>query len=137
MLRENIVDIIMSINIAFKFLTTYMVNGVPVDSLFLLFKNYAKGSMLLDVASTIPALISGQSHKYFLYKMLRFYYLKEVYGSISSLIRYFLIRTGMNKGNVGKFGYIFDLIITMFWAIHILGCLWIALANVNECSWVK
>jgi hypothetical protein len=68
--------------------------------------------------------------------MLRFYYLKEVYGSISSLIRYLLLRCGLNKGNVGKTGYVFDLIITMFWAIHLLGCLWISLAKATPCSWV-
>lgn len=136
MMREIVCDVIFAINIAFRCLTTYMENGEPVLSLVALFKNYAKGTMVLDLASTLPSLLSGQSHQYFLYKMLRFYYLKEVYGSISSLIRYVLLRCGLNKGNVGKTGYVFDLIITMFWAIHLLGCLWIALAKATPCSWV-
>lgn len=68
--------------------------------------------------------------------MLRFYYLKEVYGSISSLVRYVLLRCGLNKGNIGKTGYTLDLMIMMFWVIHILGCLWITLAKVTACSWV-
>lgn len=101
-----------------------------------LFLNYARGTLLLDLASTIPPLITGESHQYFLFKMLRFYYLKEVYGSISSLVRYVLLRCGLNKGNIGKTGYTLDLMIMMFWVIHILGCLWITLAKVTACSWV-
>ena len=98
--------------------------------------NYAKGTLLLDLASTLPCLITLESHKYFLYKLLRFYYLMEVYGSIQSLIRYFLLKMGLNKGNIDKTGYTFDLIIMMFWVIHILGCLWITLAKIVPCSWV-
>ena len=88
------------------------------------------------MASTMPTLLTGSSKKYFLYKMLRFYYLGEVYGSLSALIRFTLSKCGLNKGNAGRAGYVFDLITTTFWAIHILGCLWITLAKITSCSWV-
>jgi hypothetical protein len=60
MAKENVVDIIFAVNMVFKFLTTYPTGpGEYETSLLSLFMNYAKGTMLLDAASTIPTLMSG------------------------------------------------------------------------------
>jgi hypothetical protein len=61
MMRELIADVIFTVNIVFKFLTA-PTDGPHQVHLCPLFLDYARGTLLLDVASTIPPLITGESH---------------------------------------------------------------------------
>jgi len=98
--------------------------------------NYAKGFMFLDIASTATALFLDQNSAWFQLKLIRFIHVKAVYGSLSDVIRILLNRFGLDKGSVEKASHIINLVIYLFSAIHIIGCAWINIAMVVECSWL-
>jgi len=56
---------------------------------------------------------------------------------ISDVVSFLLSRLGLNKGNVEKTGFIINLLIYMFSAIHFLGCAWIYIGREIDCSWMK
>ena len=99
--------------------------------------NYARGSFIFDVLSTLPTLLTGETDEnlYWL-KLIRIFHVRQVYGSLSDLVRAVLTRMGLNKGNVEKTSFIINLIIYMFSAIHILGCAWIYIGTTTKCSWM-
>jgi hypothetical protein len=43
----------------------------------------------------------------------------------------------LDKGTTEKTGMIIDMNIYMFSAIHILGCIWVAIGFTTECSWIE
>jgi hypothetical protein len=69
--------------------------------------------------------------------LLRFCYIVDVYDTISNLIRFILFKFGLSKGGIEKVGRVINLLITMFQTIHVLGCMWISLAKITNCSWIE
>ena len=53
-LFELIVNIVMSTDIFLNFITAFYRDMKPVKNLFEIFKNYASGYMILDMAATFP-----------------------------------------------------------------------------------
>ena len=137
MTTELIIDVFLTIDIMLNFITSFMRDGDWVKEIPELVKNYAQGLMVFDIMSTIPTLVSNQSNKLYLFKLIRFLQVRSVYGSISDMVRFFLTKFGLNKSNVEKLGYVVNLIVYMFSAIHILGCTWIYTGKILECSWLK
>jgi len=98
--------------------------------------NYARGTLLFDLASTLPSLISGQSSFYYPTKIIRFIHVKNVYGFISDMIKLLFTKMGFNSAATEKMAYIFNLNLILFSAIHILACMWIYLGKTVENSWI-
>jgi hypothetical protein len=98
--------------------------------------NYAKGSLIFDLLSTLPGIITEQSTLYYPFKLIRFVHVRAVYSWISDVFKKILERLGLNSAAVEKIAYIFNLNMIMFSAIHILACSWIYIGKVVECSWI-
>jgi hypothetical protein len=98
--------------------------------------NYIKGSLLIDLASLLPSLISDQSSLWYPTKLIRYYHAKAVYLYISKIIKDLLTRMNFNTAATDKLAYIFNLNIILFSIIHIVACLWIYLGKTVEGSWI-
>ena len=109
----------------------------PVMSLKKIICNYATGGMVTDVLSTVTGFFVI-SHSLALYwcKILRFNKIRIVIGSVSVGIRYMLDKC-LDAKRTENIGYILDLLIIMFLSIHILGCAWIYIGKIVECSWLN
>lgn len=137
MLFELIVDIIMTIDIIFCFLTAFYKEMKPVKNLWEIFKNYASGYMIFDLASTITGFFVGTYYDLYWFKLIRFIHARTVYGSISNAIRASLARLGLNKASAEKGSFIIDMILYLLQAIHFLGCAWILIGKIIPCSWLN
>jgi len=107
MTKEFVIDIIFAINIVLKCLTTFIPNGESTkyeDKLHKIFMNYARTmAMYIDLLATIPTLITlNNEHDQYFYKMLRFFYLPDVYDTANNLIRFVLFKIGIAKGSIGR-----------------------------------
>lgn len=60
-------------------------------------KNYSKGSMVLDVTSTIPCLFLNMNSNWFLLRIIRFIHVREVINKVSDLFEYCLDFLGLDK----------------------------------------
>ena len=134
---EFMVDIFMALDILLNFITAYQRDVQWITCVWLITKNYAKGSMIFDLIATIPGLISFSSEKFYYVKLFRLVHARVVYSSISEAIRFILSKFGLNKANVEKVSYTINLLIYMFSAIHILGCAWIYIGRIVPCSWLN
>ena len=92
--------------------------------------------MIFDIASTIPALFLNQHSNWFHLKLIRFIHVRTVYGCLSDVVKIMLNKLELDKGSIEKASHIINLCIYIFSAIHILGCAWIAIAMIVECSWL-
>ena len=92
--------------------------------------------MIWDVAATVPALFIDQNDQWFYLKLIRFMHVRSVYGCFSNVVRRVLNKIGLEKGSVEKASYIFNLILGISSVIHIIGCAWIAVGQIVECSWL-
>lgn len=137
-INEFIIDIFLTIDILINFLTAYQSNDINwIDDICLIAQNYAKGNLIFDLMATMPGIITGQSSRFYWFKLIRFIHLRVVYNMISLLVKGVLTRMNLTKSSVEKTSYSFNLIIYMFSAIHILGCTWIYIGKTVECSWIK
>lgn len=129
-------DILLTLNIAVKSLTSFQKEVDYVKDIPEIVLNYAKGTMVFDIASTVPALFKDGNTQWFHLKLIRFIHVRSVYGWLSDVVRICLNRFGLDKGSVEKSSHIINLIIYIFSAIHIIGCAWIAVAMIVKCSWL-
>ena len=129
-------DVCLTINIIITFLTSFQKDVTWVKSIYEIILNYARGAMIFDIASTIPALFLDMNSQFFNLKLIRFIHIRSVFGWVADIVRILLNRLGLDKGNVDKASLIFNLIIVIFSAIHIIGCAWIALGQITACSWL-
>ena len=129
-------DVYLTINIIITFLTSFQKDVTWVKSIYEIILNYARGAMIFDIASTIPALFLDMNSQFFNLKLIRFIHIRSVFGWVADIVRILLNRLGLDKGNVDKASLIFNLIIVIFSAIHIIGCAWIALGQITACSWL-
>lgn len=136
MTKEYIIDILMTIDIVFCFLTAYQKDVEWETNIFSIILNYVKGTMIFDVTATVPAFFLDGNSDWFLLKIIRFIHVRTVYGSLSDAIRILLTKLGLDKGSVEKTSHIINLIIYMFSALHVLGCLWIYIGMIVRCSWL-
>mmetsp|Transcript_1473 Transcript_1473/g.2589 ORF Transcript_1473/g.2589 Transcript_1473/m.2589 type:complete len:363 (-) Transcript_1473:1072-2160(-) len=137
MVFEMIVDIVMVLQILISCITSFQKDLQWVDDIKEIVLNYAKPTMIFDLISTLPSLLTNQSSEsYFWFKLVRFFHVRSVYGSLSDIVSFILSKMGLNKGNVEKTSFIINLIIYMFSAIHILGCAWIYIGKMTPCSWI-
>lgn len=136
MKMQLVLDILLTINIAVKSLTSFQKEVDYVKDIPEIVLNYAKGTMVFDIASTVPALFKDGNTQWFHLKLIRFIHVRSVYGWLSDVVRICLNRFGLDKGSVEKSSHIINLIIYIFSAIHIIGCAWIAVAMIVECSWL-
>lgn len=134
--EEMIIDILITIDIVFSFLTAFQKDGIWQLHIFDIMMNYAKGSLIFDLLSTLPGIITEQSTLYYPFKLIRFVHVRAVYNWISECFKKILERLGLNSAAVEKIAYIFNLNMIMFSAIHILACSWIYIGKVVECSWI-
>ena len=58
---EYTLDVLLTINIVIKCLTSYQLDVHWEKSIFKIFANYATGTMLFDITSTVPALFLDQN----------------------------------------------------------------------------
>ena len=141
MVFEMVVDVFMSIDIVICLFTTFYIDMKPETNLSKIMIHYATGNMVTDCASTITGffVMSKIGYNYSLYwcKLLRFLHIRTVFGSVSVAVRVAFSKCGMDEKRVENIGYIMDLIIIMFSAIHILGCAWIYLGKLIVCSWLN
>jgi hypothetical protein len=119
MTKEFVIDIIFAINIVLKCLTTFIPNGESNKyevKLTLIFINYARTmAMYIDLLATLPTLITlNNEHDQYFYKMLRFFYLPDVYDTANNLIRFVLFKIGIAKGSIGKIQHVVFLLICLF-----------------------
>ena len=133
---ELVFDVCLTINIIITFLTSFQKDVTWVKSIYEIILNYARGAMIFDIASTIPALFLDMNSQFFNLKLIRFIHIRSVFGWVADIVRILLNRLGLDKGNVDKASLIFNLIIVIFSAIHIIGCAWIALGQITACSWL-
>lgn len=135
---EYALDLFMTLNIIFNCFISYQddLTMTWVKIPYKIMINYARGSMIFDIASTVPALFLDQHSNWFHLKLIRFIHVRTVYGCLSDVVRIMLNKFGLDKGSVEKSSHIINLIIYIFSAIHILGCAWIAVAMIVECSWL-
>ena len=131
-----ILDILLTIDIAVKSLTSYQKDVEWVKDIPDIVLNYVKGTMVFDIASSVPALFKDGNTQWFHLKLIRFIHVRSVYGWLSDVVRLCLNRFGLDKGSVEKSSHIINLIIYIFSAIHIIACAWIAVAMITECSWL-
>jgi hypothetical protein len=132
-----VVDVIMTIDLGIKFITSFQKEGIWSVSFFEIFKNYARNTMMVDIVSTLPTLIWNQAKSVYWLKMLRLSHARQAYGAVSEIIKFLLQKAGLNKGSVEKLLNILNLLIYLFSAIHILCCIWIYVGKITECSWVN
>lgn len=114
MLFELIVDIFMTVDIVFCFLTAFYREMKPVKNIWSIFKNYASGYMIFDLAATITGFFAGNHTDLYWFKLIRFIHARTVYGSISNGIKASLARFGFNKASAEKASFIIDLILYLF-----------------------
>jgi hypothetical protein len=111
MLFELIVDIFLTIDIIFCFLTAFYREMKPVKNLWEIFKNYASGYMIFDLAATITGFFVSSYTDLYWFKFIRFIHGRTVYGSISNGIKASLARFGFNKASAEKASFIIDLLL--------------------------
>ena len=134
---ELIVDIFMSLDIIFCFLTAFYKEMKPVKNLWKIFKNYASGYMIFDLGSTVTGFFVITYYDLYWFKLIRFIHARTVYGSISNAIRASLARLGLNKASAEKGSFIIDMILYLIQALHVLGCAWIFMGKIIPCSWLN
>ena len=127
----------MVLDIIFCFITAFYKEMKPVKNLWEIFKNYATGYMVFDLASTIPGFFTSVYHDFYCFKLLRLMHAKAVYSTVTTTIRAIFVRLGMNKASAEKIGFTIDLLLYLFQSVHLLGCTWIYLGKVIPCSWLN
>jgi hypothetical protein len=134
---ELILDILMCIDILMNFLTSYQ-SEEGVWDLFMprVIWNYAKGTMVFDIMSTLPCLFSDQSQSMYPTKLIRFIHVRSVFGFFSDLITSLFTKIGFNSSSTEKAAYIFNLSIILLTAIHMIACAWLYLGKTVETSWI-
>lgn len=138
MTYQIIIDCMMFIDIVFLCLITYVNDhGEWETNLWSIFKNYAKQQFIWDSLATIPCLVTGQSKKQYLWKLIRAKEVKNVLGTIEAICVGVLNRSGIYKGSIGKIVFSIMLVIYLASACHFIGCAWICVAKLTECSWLK
>jgi hypothetical protein len=80
---ELVLDVIFTIDIILTFITAYQKDGNWQPHIVHIGLNYARGTLIFDLAATLPSLISSQSSFYYPSKIIRFIHVKNVYGFIS------------------------------------------------------
>ena len=123
---EMVFDVCLTINIIITSLTSYQRDVTWVNSIDQIILNYARGAMIFDIASCIPALFLDMNSQWFNLKIIRFIHVRSVFGWVADMVRIVLNRFGLEKGYIEKASHIINLIIVLFSAIHIIGCAWIA-----------
>lgn len=99
--------------------------------------NNLKTSFVPDLASTLPGLLSNQLQKFYWFKLIRFYHIREVFGHMAMLLKEFFSKIGLNKSAMDKFSYVGNLLIIMITSIHVLACCWIYIGLKFDCTWLK
>ena len=104
MTKELVIDVILAINIIFKSLTTHMRDGQWETSLLKIFKKYATSAeMYIDMLGCLPTMLTlNKANEQYPFKLVRFFYIVEVFNTISDFVRFMLLRIGLNKGNINK-----------------------------------
>jgi hypothetical protein len=91
--------------------------------------------MIFDLAATIGGFLSLFYEQWYWVRLVRFVQLRSVFNNISEAFKWILTKFGLNKANIERVRYIINLGISMICGIHILGCLWIYIGKITECSW--
>lgn len=131
MTKEFVIDIILAINIVFKAFTTHMHEGAWENRLFFILKKYATSAeMYIDIIGCLPTMFTmNKANEQYPFKLVRFFYIVEVFDTISDFVRFLLLKLGLNKGNINKIQRLCLLFIICFQLIHVLGCIWIFIAK--------
>lgn len=139
MTKELVIDIILAINIVFKCFTTHMKDGQWETRLRLIIKKYATSAeMYIDMLGCLPTMFTlNKANEQYPFKLFRFFYIVEVFETISDFVKFFLLKLGLNKGNINKIQRLCLLFIICFQLIHVLGCTWIFIAKTQDCSWIE
>lgn len=59
--------------------------------------------MYIDMLGCLPTLLTlNKVAEQYPFKLVRFFYIGEVFKSIEELVRFLLIKLGLNKGNINK-----------------------------------
>ena len=133
---ELVFDVCLVVNIFITSLTSYQQDVNWVDSIYMIICNYARGTMIFDIAANIPPLFLDMNSQWFNFKLIRFIHIRSVFGWVADMVRILLNRFSLDKGTVEKTSHIINLIIVIFSAIHIIGCAWIAVGQITQCSWL-
>jgi len=106
----------MVLDIIVHFLTAYYdgSEATPVTNLWKIFKNYASGNMIFDMAATVPGFFLSVEADFYCFKLLRLMHARTVYGTISGCIRGAFIKFGLTKASAEKIGFTLDLILYLF-----------------------
>jgi len=83
---EMVVDIFISINIVFSFITAFQRDMKTVKNIWEIFKNYAFGTMIFDIAATVPGFFTNTIPGLYWFKLIRFVHVRAVYGTITYLV---------------------------------------------------
>ena len=84
---HQLIDIIFVISMILKFITAYQKDVEWVTDLKLIIMNNLKQKFFLDLLATLPGLISGQSKKYYWFKLVRFIHIRDVFSKISNMLK--------------------------------------------------
>ena len=76
---ELIVDILMTMNIILNFITSFQKDVTWVTKFWEIFKNYARGSMVVDIVSTLPCLFTREEDSLYYLKIFRLYHARGAY----------------------------------------------------------
>ena len=98
--------------------------------------NYLRGTLLFDLASTLPGILTNEVSFWYPVKLIRFIHAKTVQGFISEMVTHMLTKLNLNNAAIEKLTYIVNLNVVLFSIIHIVSCCWIYLGKTVEGSWI-
>ena len=127
------VDIIFMISIFLKFITAYQKDVEWVTDLKLIIINNLRQKFVFDLIATLPGLITGQSKKYYYFKLVRLIHIRDVFSKISNMLKHILQKTGMNKSVTDKAHSIINIFLTMITSIVLLSSIWIKIGFSFRC----
>lgn len=59
--------------------------------------------MYIDMLGCLPTMLTlNQAPEQYPFKLVRFFYIGEVFKTIEEFVRYLLLKLGLNKGNINK-----------------------------------
>lgn len=80
----KVLDVCLTIDIVVTALTSYQKDAAEYeDEILKVIWNYASGTMIFDIAATIPALFLNQNSGAFYLKLIRFIHVRSVFGCLS------------------------------------------------------
>jgi len=114
MSREQLIDILLTINIVVQALTSFRLPDLSWEMNPLnLASKYAKEAFLKDALAVLPTLMTGSSHQLYIFKLIRFNRIVDVYDAIS-VINMMMLLIFMYKSVALKVNNIFNMLLYMF-----------------------